>query len=208
MNEKPQTVFTIGHSTHSAERFLGMLRQHGIEAVADVRSSPYSRFNPQFNREILERSLKEAGLRYVFLGTELGARSGDPSCYENGRVHYARLAQSAIFQAGLARVEAGAQRYRIALMCAEKEPLDCHRAILVARALQERGRSVLHILADGQLESQEAAMERLLDLTHLPHDDLFRSHEDLLAEALSRQERQVAYVDEQQAAMTLREDSP
>lgn len=201
-------LYTIGHSTHSAEAFLALLRQHCVEVVADVRSSPFSRFNPQFNREPLEQCLKANGIRYVFLGKELGARSEDRSCYLDGRVQYGRLAQTPIFQSGLDRVLQGAARYRVALMCAEKEPLECHRTLLVAKALVARGQPVLHIHADGHLETHEAAMERLLDVTGLPKEDLFRSKEELLAEALSRQEQQVAYVDDAQAPMTLREDSP
>jgi uncharacterized protein (DUF488 family) len=206
MPEHP--VLTIGHSTHSAEMFLALLRQHGVEAVADVRSSPFSRFNPQFNREPLEQCLKANGIRYVFLGKELGARSEDRSCYLDGRVQYARLAQTTLFQSGLERGLQGAAKYRVALMCAEKEPLECHRTLLVAKALAARGQPVLHIHADGHLETHEAALERLLDVTGLPKEDLFRSRQELLAEALARQEQQVAYVDEGQAAMTLREDSP
>lgn len=208
MSATPHPVFTIGHSTHSAEAFLALLRQHGVEALADVRSSPFSRFNPQFNREALEQSLKANGIRYVILGKELGARSEDRSCYLDGRVQYARLAQTPLFQSGLDRVLQGAAKYRVALMCAEKEPLECHRTLLVAKALAVRGQPVLHIHADGHLETHEAAMERLLDVTGLPKEDLFRSKEELLAEALARQEQQVAYVDEVQAPMTLREDSP
>lgn len=208
MSATTNPVFTIGHSTHSAEEFLALLRQHQVEAVADVRSSPFSRFNPQFNREALERCLKTNGIRYVFLGKELGARSEDRSCYLDGRVQYARLAQTPLFQSGLDRVLQGAARYRVALMCAEKEPLECHRTLLVAKALAVAGQPVLHIHADGHIETHEAAMERLLDVTGLPKGDLFRSKQELLAEALARQEQLVAYVEEAQAPMTLREDSP
>jgi len=207
MSATGNSIFTIGHSTHRAEAFLALLRQHGVEAVADVRSAPFSRFNPQFNREALEQCLKANGIRYVFLGKELGARSEERSCYLDGRVQYARLAQTSLFQSGLDRVLMGAARYRVALMCAEKEPLECHRTLLVAKALTARGQPVLHIHADGHLETHEAAMERLLDLTGLPKEDLFRSREELLAEALARQEQQVAYIDEAQPPMTLREDS-
>lgn len=208
MSTNESLLFTIGHSTHSAVIFLALLRKHGVDAVADVRSSPFSRFNPQFNREVLERLLKENGVRYVFLGRELGARTEDQSCYENGRVHYGRLAQTRLFQSGLDRVQRGTRRYRIALMCAEKEPLECHRTLLVARALAERGMAVQHIHADGHLESHEHALERLLDLTGVPKEDMFRSKEELLAEAMARQEQHIAYVDESQSAMMLREDSP
>ena len=130
------TVFTVGHSTHALDDFLALLLRHGITAIADVRSSPYSRMNPQFNRETLHAALKGAGIAYVFLGAELGARSRDPDCYEDGKVQYDRLARTAAFQRGLARVQQGAAQYRLALMCAEKEPLDCHRTILVARHLE------------------------------------------------------------------------
>lgn len=208
MSTTGNPVFTIGHSTHSADLFLTLLRQHRIDAVADVRSSPFSRFNPQFNRENLERFLKKNGIHYVFLGKELGARTDDRSCYENGRVQYERLAQTALFQTGLDRVRQGAQRYRIALMCAEKEPLECHRTLLVAKALAERGHTIRHIHADGHLESHEDAMERLLDVTGLPKADFFRSKEELLAEAMARQEAQIAYVEEGQAPMRFEEDSP
>ena len=201
-------LFTIGHSTHSAEAFLALLRQHDVEAVADVRSSPFSRFNPQFNRLPLEQFLKANSIRYVFLGKELGARSDDRSCYDHGRVQYSRLAQTAPFQSGLDRVLQGAVKYRVALMCAEKEPLECHRTLLVTKALAARGQKVLHIHADGRLETHEAAMERLLTLTGVPDEDMFLTRDELLSKALARQEEQVAYVDEAQESMTVREDTP
>src|SRR5271169_2675230 len=125
-----QTIFTIGHSTHTQEYFISLLSRHGITALCDVRSKPYSRVNPQFNREELQRVLREHGITYVFLGTELGARSDDPTCYENGKVQYDRLAHTELFRQGLDRVQEGVRKYRIALMCAEKEPLECHRTIL------------------------------------------------------------------------------
>ncbi len=206
MNTNETPVFTVGHSTHSAEVFVALLHQHGIEALADVRSSPFSRFNPQFNRENLERSLKENGIRYVFLGKELGARSDDRSCYDHGQVQYARLAQTDLFRSGLDRVLQGAARYRVALMCAEKEPLECHRTILVAKALAERGKPVQHIHADGHLETHEAAMERLLEMTGVPKEDLFRTREELLADALQKQEAKIAYVEDDQSSLSLRED--
>ena len=208
MSATGNSIFTIGHSTHSAEAFLALLRQHDVEAVADVRSSPFSRFNPQFNRLPLEQFLKANSIRYVFLGKELGARSDDRSCYDHGRVQYSRLAQTAPFQSGLDRVLQGAVKYRVALMCAEKEPLECHRTLLVTKALAARGQKVLHIHADGRLETHEAAMERLLTLTGVPDEDMFLTRDELLSKALARQEEQVAYVDEAQESMTVREDTP
>jgi uncharacterized protein (DUF488 family) len=201
MSETQGPILTIGHSTHSLDRFVALLKQHAVTAVADVRSAPYSRYNPQFNKAALERGLKAEGIRYVFLGRELGARSDDPACYEKGRVQYARLARTAAFRQGLQRLRRGATEHRIACLCAEKEPLECHRTLLVARALEEEeGIDVVHIHGDGRLETQAAAMDRLLDLTGLPRDDLFRSRAELIAEALTRQEQQVAYVDANLAA--------
>ena len=197
---RSSTVYTIGHSKHSLPEFIALLKKHGVTALADVRSTPYSRFNPQFNKDALERDLKPYGIKYVFLGRELGARSDDPACYSGGRVQYGRLAQTALFKSGIERVERGAAEHCIALMCAEKEPLDCHRTLLVSRALDADGVAVSHILADGRLESHGDAMLRLLDIAGLPRNDLFRSHGELIAEALARQEDRVAYVDEKLAA--------
>ncbi len=199
MSALTHPVLTVGHSTHTIEIFLALLAQHEVTALADVRSAPYSRVNPQFNREALEQSLIAHGIKYVFLGRELGARSNDRTCYENGRVQYARLARTDLFRSGIERVIRGANDYRIVLMCAEREPLECHRTLLVARALAELGIVVQHILADGRLESQEAAMERLVNVAGFSHQDLFRSRDDLIAEALVRQEERVAYVDKKLA---------
>src|SRR5690348_7620224 len=141
-------VYTIGHSTQPLERFIELLRQHGVTALADVRSRPYSRMNSQFNREDLKDALREHGIAYVFLGKELGARCEDRSCYQNGKVQYSRLAQTKLFEEGLDRVREGANKYCIAMMCAEKEPLECHRTILVSRYLDAMGLQVRHILND------------------------------------------------------------
>ena len=132
-----QTVYTIGHSNGTTERLLGLLTQHGITAIADVRSRPYSRFNPQFNREELAGALKAAGIGYVFLGQELGARSDDPSCYRDGRAQYVLMAQTPLFARGIERLLAG-EAHRAAILCAEKEPLTCHRSMLIGRYLHER----------------------------------------------------------------------
>ena len=190
------TIFTIGHSIHPIERFLDLLEMNGITAVADVRSSPFSRHNPQFNKDMLPKDLKQRDIAYVFVGKELGARSEDSSCYERGKIRYGRLADTSIFKAGIERVLSGARKYRVALMCAEKEPLDCHRTLLVSRALEQRGVSILHILPDGSTEPQPRTMCRLLDLTGLPQVDMFYSHEQLIERACEMREEKIAYVDE------------
>jgi len=188
-----QTVFTIGHSTHPQARFLDLLKRHEITAVCDVRSTPYSRTNPQFNREDLKTILQEGGIAYVFLGKELGARSDDDTCYDGGKIQYDRLARTDLFRRGLDRIREGVQSYRIALMCAEKEPLECHRTILVARHLQILNLDVQHILADGALECHEQALRRLMHDFNLPDHDMFRSHDDIVSDAYRLQEKRIAY---------------
>lgn len=192
----PITVYTVGHSTHTIEKFLELLERNEVTAIADVRSSPFSRYNPQFNMDALATELKKHGIAYVFVGSELGARSDDPACYAGGKVRYDRLAQTSAFTAGIDRVLSGAQKYRIALMCAEKEPLDCHRTLLVSRALEQLGVAIVHILADGSTEAQQKTMSRLLDLVGLPAEDMFRNHDELVATACELRERKIAYVDE------------
>jgi len=186
-------IFTIGHSTQSWPDFLQRLRRHDITAIADVRSAPYSRYSPQFNREQLREALKAEGISYVFLGNELGARSNEDSCYVNNRVQYGLLAQTESFRAGIARVIEGAEKFRIALMCAEKEPLDCHRTILVARELTKLGRGVQHILIDGSLEAHQDALNRLITQFGVLGQDLFRSLESAVNEAYEKQADRIAY---------------
>lgn len=189
-------VSTIGHSTHTIERFVDLLRQQRVAAIADVRSVPYSRIQPQFNRETLTRTLDKCGIAYIFLGKELGARSDDKTCYENGRVQYRRLARTEAFHGGIERVLLESESRRIALMCAEREPLECHRTLLVSRELMAAGAPVVHIHADGHVERHDDSMRRLLRLLGLPEQDLFRTQSDLIEEGYTRQELRVAYVDE------------
>jgi len=187
-------LFTIGHSTHSWEKFLELLRQHHVEEVPDVRSSPYSRRNPQFNRETLQAALRQQGIAYIFLGEELGARRSEPECYVNGRADYVLIARTPAFARGLDRLVQDAAKMRIALMCAEKDPLDCHRCILVSPRMKARGINVQHIHADGALESQEEVDRRLVHKFKLNKSELFQSDAGILAEAYRRQGEKMAYV--------------
>lgn len=186
-------VFTVGHSNHMIDKFVDLLQRHKIQVVADVRSSPFSRFNPHYNRNELQETLRRFGVRYVFLGKELGARSDDPACYVADKVQYDRLARTPLFQSGLDRVVDGANNYRIALMCAEKDPLDCHRTILVARELVRRGLSVSHILEDGTSESHADAISRLVSSLGMSLDDMFRSQQEIVDDAYAMQASRIAY---------------
>jgi len=187
-------LYTIGYSTHSIEEFIRLLTMHSITAVCDVRSTPYSQFTPQFNRELLQKELKIYNISYVFLGEELGARSDNPSCYVNGKVQYGCLAQELRFYQGINRLVEGLTNYRIALMCAEKDPIACHRTILVCRNLRSRDIEIKHILGDGKIESNIDFEQRLLDMLKMPYNDLFTSDEDLIEEAYNIQGQKIAYV--------------
>ena len=154
-------VYTIGHSNHPYERFVELLREHGIEAIADVRSTPASRRHPQYNLERLKAALAGNGIDYLFLGKELGARRTEPEAYEGGIASYERIARLPAFRSGLDIVKGSAGERRTALMCAEKEPLDCHRTLLVCRHLRDAIHGIHHILADGTLESHSAVEQRL-----------------------------------------------
>lgn len=210
-------LFTIGHSNHSIDAFIGLLQQHGITAVADVRSHPYSRFLPHFNQSALKAALLNAGIQYVFLGNELGARSVDPSCYVDGKASYEKIAATKLFSEGIQRILKGSQNYKISLMCAEKDPITCHRAILVCQHLRDFELKIKHILSNGYLESHEQLEDRLLVLHGLNHSALEQaapkqlslfeelqlqespieqlSREDCLKQAYQQQGEQIAYVD-------------
>lgn len=185
-------VLTIGHSTHTLEAFLALLKRHEVSELGDVRSTPYSRFNPHFNRESLARSLAASGLEYAYFGEELGGRSDDPSCFENGRIRYERLRETQSFQQGLTHLIHDAAGGCVVLMCAEKEPLECHRTLLLAPALQARGVAVEHILADGQLETHAAAVERLVAMQgDAKQGELFAA--DRIERAIGKQAERIAY---------------
>ena len=187
-------VLTIGHSNHSLEAFTGLLIQHRVKVVADVRSAPYSRFNPQFNRESLTVALGSCEIEYRYFGGELGGRPNDPACYENGRVCYERVAKTPSFRRGIAELLGAAKNNRVALMCAERVPLDCHRTLLVCPALDARSVGIHHILADGTLEDHDRTIDRLLRRHDLsPDGDMFATREACIALAFRRHADQIAY---------------
>jgi uncharacterized protein (DUF488 family) len=189
-------LFAIGHSNHPIEAFIALLQRHGVTAVGDVRSHPYSRYAPQYSRDALKAALADMGIAYVFLGKELGARSKDPDCYKRGKVQYDRLARQPQFAEGIKRVTEGMRQHCIALMCAEKDPLDCHRTLLVARKLHEAGVEMAHIHADGSLESHRTLESRLLEVCKLPEVDMFKRRDEIISEAYAIQGKRVAYQDD------------
>lgn len=156
-------LFTIGHSNQEINDFIFLLQKHEITAVADVRSHPYSRFLPHFSQIALKKYLDREGIKYVFLGKELGARASNRECYLNGKAVYEKIAETHEFRAGIKRILKGVEKYRISLMCSEKDPLDCHRAILVCQYLRHLDLEIHHILKNGDLETHSHLEKRLLE---------------------------------------------
>lgn len=167
---KQPAIYTVGYSIHEWADFLALLQGAKITAIADVRSHPTARLE-QYRRENLAPELKDQGIEYVFLGHELGARREEPECYVDGSVDYGFVAKLPRFREGIERLERGAATHQIALMCAEREPLDCHRGLLIARVLKAEGWQVRHILADGTVEKHTDTEQRLVEMVGV--DPLF-----------------------------------
>jgi uncharacterized protein (DUF488 family) len=186
-------LFSIGHSNIAAARFIALLRDAGVGAVADVRSTLFSRRFPWFSGKNLAATLAQHGMTYLAYGGALGGRPRDAALYCDGVADYEAMARSAEFQIGLDRLLADAARARVCLMCAEREPLDCHRCLLVARSLAERGLTIGHILHDGTVEPHAATEQRLLALTGTSDDLFVTGQNERLAAAYRRRARTAAY---------------
>jgi len=186
-------IYTIGYSSFTLRTFISVLKKYSITAVVDVRSQPYSQHKPEFNRETLKGELAKNKIAYVFLGEECGARITNPKCYINGKVSYALASQTSTFNAGLERIQKGMENFKIVLMCAEKDPITCHRTILVCRNLKAKDLVINHILSNGALEKHCDAEQRLLRLFNLHHPEMFRNYEQRLSDAYSRQGEKIAY---------------
>lgn len=197
-------LYTIGHSTHEFSTFLGLLRNHRIEVVVDVRSQPFSRL-AWFCGPSLKRELKAGGLRYVFMGDELGARRQERECYIGRRADYDLIARTTAFKEGIRRIRDGVANYRIALMCAERDPLNCHRTVLVCRHAKSFS-NISHILADGHLESHADAELRMMSRYTAPEGDLFRSRIELLNEAYRRRGEEINYVEQPETTSVVRDE--
>jgi uncharacterized protein (DUF488 family) len=180
-----ETLFSIGHSNHALTDFLGLVGRAGITALADVRSQPYSRRHPHYNRPDLEAALAEAGIAYVFVGHALGGRPDDPDVYDaEGRVDYERVRQTSVFKHGLEEL-LGVKAKKTVLFCAEEDPLDCHRGLMIAPALLETGLATCHLRGDGSQETTAQMEERLLAQTHVGEGFL----DGLFADMISPEER-------------------
>jgi len=183
-------TYTIGHSNHSAEQFIALLKKYSVTVVADVRSAPYSKYTPQFNKETVCGTLSQVAIRYVFLGRELGARPDDPTCYDmEGKVVYERIIRRPDFAVGIESLIQLSIDQQVAIMCSEKEPLNCHRTILISRYLHERGLMIQHILTDRRTVNH-SELEAQMTKPEGDTIDLFMSPEE---KAYLRRGQKIAY---------------
>ena len=187
-------LFTVGHSDHELQAFIKLLRRNDIDAVVDVRSVPFSQRSPQFNRDVLEQFLPAQQIHYSFLGEELGARRAEAECYFGGKARYDLIRKTPLFREGIARMVEAASSQRVALMCAESDPITCHRSILICREVRQSFAAIQHILPSGRLESQMESERRLLRLFNLDDGDLFQDVAALIENAYDQQGERIAYV--------------
>lgn len=149
-------IFSIGHSNQALESFLALLRGRRFGLLVDVRSQPYSRYTPDFNLDLLKRPVEELGMRYLYLGKELGGRPTGAQFYDDeGHVLYGRVAEAPFFLRGIERLEREAAQRRVVVMCSEEDPAGCHRRLLIGRVLARRGLPMAHVRGDGRVEMEE-----------------------------------------------------
>ena len=188
-----KNLYSIGYSSYDIESFINVLKSTSIDAIADVRSLPYSQYKPEFNRETLKQTLLENNVYYVFLGSELGARSKDEMCYVEGRANYTLIAKTENFKKGINRLVNGLEKYNIALMCAELDPLRCHRNILICRSLKKFNINIYHILDNGRIETNNSTETRLISEYSMDKNDLFMTNEEIIESAYDRRSLEIAY---------------
>ncbi len=196
---KHNILYTIGHSNHTIRSFIDLLKRHKINMVVDVRSVPYSRYCPQFNKNVISVALQAVNIQYMFLGRELGARPDDPACYEGGCVDFKWIAGRKKFKDGLQHLLTDIGKYHIVLMCTEKEPLECHRTILICRNLKEHKLCIKHILEDGKIEEHHDTERRLVKILKI-EPTLFepgKMQSDLIEQAYDQQSQNISHRSEE-----------
>lgn len=196
---------TIGHSDCDQTHLIATLKSYSVDVVVDVRSSPYSRRNPQFNREALQYALRNASIRYLFLGRELGARREEPECYLRGQARYDLIEKTYSFRLGLERLRLGLKRFHIALLCAENDPITCHRMVLVCKCLRNDDTEIRHIRRDGTYETNEQAEMRLLNTLGLK---TAFANPAVIEQAYQLQGERIAYVNESDSTSPIESDQP
>lgn len=204
-------IFTVGHSQHNIDYFISMLHTYEINYLIDVRSMPFSKYATEYNKEIVKVSLAESNIKYVFMGENFGARPKNKDLYSaKGYLDFSKMKKSNKFLEGIDSLIKGIdQGNRIALMCTEKEPIECHRAILVANAFFEKGIEVEHILADNTVQTHRELNKQLLDI-HFPDRyqiSLFENEnlteKEFLNKAYEIQNEKIGYQTEEQLGMNV-----
>ncbi len=191
MSTDKKRIYTIGYSAFDINEFISTLKTYGVTAVSDVRSSPYSKFKPEYNKEYLSKKLKENNIQYVFLGDYLGARFKEKTVYINGTVNFELASKLDSFKIGTQRLVEGSKKYTIVLLCAEKDPIECHRSILIAKNISDMF-SVFHIHADSSIESHKQLENRLEK--RFGFDQAFLLG-DTLKRAYDKQANKIAYAE-------------
>lgn len=150
-------IYTIGYGGRSSDDFVELLRRYDIALLVDVRSQPWSKFNPDFKRAALTRILRQAGIDYAFMGETLGGRPADEDCFVDGLLNAARCEERAWYRQGIARLKSLAAQRPTAIMCSEKDPANCHRSYTIGVTLKkDPSCAVLHIDKGGALRDQAA----------------------------------------------------
>jgi uncharacterized protein (DUF488 family) len=198
-----RSIYTIGHSNYDSDYFMALLFKFKVNTVVDVRSVPFSKYVPHFNKDNIKRLLNNYGIHHVYMGEELGIIRNNPSILaKEGYVDFDKVSETAPFQSGITRIIDGLSKgYTIIIMCTEKDPIDCHRSILIGRELHKKKYDIVHILTDGSMETHTQFEGRLLNM-YFPlkmQQDLFsiiepsKSEEEILNKAYNLRNRDIGY---------------
>ena len=196
-------IYTLGHSNYSIEKLIDMLKKYNINCVVDIRGIPYSKYNVQFDKETIKYTLTKAGFIYIYMAKEFAANRINKQSYnDEGYSEFEKVVKEKEFIEGIDRLKNGCEKgYKIVLLGAMQEPIRCHRAILVGRALREYGFNVKHILDDYSIVSQEDIENMLLDKyfsnrNQITIDDLIGNslnREEMIAESYRLANREIGY---------------
>ena len=189
------TLFTIGYGNLEIKNFIEIVKKNNIEIICDIRSQPYSSYSPAYSQEPLKKVIKENSIKYIFMGDSLGGRSEDMDCYENNRINYEILSQKKTFQDGLDRLLEGLNKYKIAIMCSEKDPEKCHRTLLVARYIKNKHSNIVHIHHNDSLEKHSEFEKRIINLNNKQQQTLLNleDEETTLSHVYKKLSKKAAY---------------